>query len=185
MRELIIKNSKGKRVLFLFILTNLVYVVMLAVTIPKVMQFADGMKLLDMLPGGYNYEYVKMLFTALGENGRHAYLFVQIPVDMIYPLLFALSFCLVLAFFLRKLNKLNSPFFYFSYLPVIAGFSDYAENIGIITMLNQFPDITILAVKTSNLFSILKSTSTTIYFVVLLIVVLIVGIKKMKSGVRI
>lgn len=181
MRKFISKYNNGKRVLFLFVLTNLVYVIMLVVTIPKVMQFANGMKLLDMLPGGYDFEYVKALFTALGEEGRHVYLFVQIPLDMIYPLLFALSYCLVFVWFLEKLNKINSPYFYFCLLPLMGGMADYFENIGIITILKQFPDISNGVVKITNLFSVIKSTSTTIYFVVLLIVLVLVGIKAIKK----
>jgi len=52
------------------------------------------MKLLDMLPTGYNQDYVSELFRTLGENGREIYLTNQIPVDMIYPLLFGLTYSL-------------------------------------------------------------------------------------------
>lgn len=176
MRELISRNSTGRKVLLLFILTNLVYILMVAITIPKVMQFANGMKLLDMMPGGYNFDYVNELFTTLGEIGRDAYLYNQIPFDMVYPLLFALSYSLLLAFFLKKLNKLISPLFYFCYLPFIGGTADYLENIGIISLLKKFPEITPSGVKITNLFSQVKSAATSVYFVVLLIIMLWVGI---------
>jgi hypothetical protein len=81
------KNISGIKVLGLFILTNAVYVFMLTVTIPKTMEFSNGMKLLDMMPTGYDFNYVNELFSSLGENGRETYLTSQIPVDMIYPLL--------------------------------------------------------------------------------------------------
>jgi hypothetical protein len=90
------KNNSGKKVLSLFILTNVVYVYMLKVTIPKTMEFSNGMKLLDMMPTGYNQSYVHELFRVLGENGRKMYLTNQIPVDMIYPLLFGLTYSLLL-----------------------------------------------------------------------------------------
>ena len=64
------KNISGKKVLGLFILTNLVYTFMLTVTIPKTMEFSNGMKLLDMMPTGYDLNYVNELFNWLGENGR-------------------------------------------------------------------------------------------------------------------
>ncbi|MGK0376922.1 MAG: hypothetical protein ACJA1Z_000729 [Patiriisocius sp.] len=106
------KNVSGKKVLRLFILTNAVYAFMLIVTIPKTMEFSKGMRLLDMMPMGYDLNYVSELFKSLGEIGRETYLTNQIPVDMIYPLLFGLTYCLLLAYFLKKLNKLNSPFRY-------------------------------------------------------------------------
>ena len=102
MRKHILKRSSGKNVLLLFLLTNIVYVIMVAFTIPRVANFAQGMKLLDMLPAGYTLEYVQELFTALGEEGRHVYLHLQLPIDMIYPLLFAISYCLLLAWLLQK-----------------------------------------------------------------------------------
>ena len=53
LNKIIEKNISGKKVLGLFILTNLVYTFMLVFTIPKTMKFANGMKLLDMMPTGH------------------------------------------------------------------------------------------------------------------------------------
>ncbi|NNL15896.1 MAG: hypothetical protein HKO81_04560 [Flavobacteriaceae bacterium] len=171
------KNISGKKVLGLFILTNLVYTFMLTVTIPKTMEFSNGMKLLDMMPTGYDLNYVSELFTSLGENGRLTYLTNQIPVDMIYPLLFGLSYCLLLGYFLKKLNKLNSPYNYLCVIPIIAGIADYLENIGIITMLKNYPELKETAVYTTNIFSVIKSISTSIFFIALIVILITLGIK--------
>ena len=93
------RNVSGKKVLLLFILTNIVYVFMLTVTIPRTMAFSSGMRLLDMMPLGYDFNYVSTLFNQLEEIGRETYLTNQIPVDMIYPLLFGLSYCFLLGYF--------------------------------------------------------------------------------------
>jgi hypothetical protein len=180
MKKLIKRNLNGNKVLFLFIATNIVYAFMLIVTIPKVMSFAGGMKLLDMMPTGYSVEYVDSLFNALGENGRHAYLFNQLPVDMIYPGLFAISYCLVLAYFLNKLGKLESPLFYLCILPIFSGLSDYCENIGIIIMLKSYPKNSGLLSQVTSVFSILKSFSTTIYFIVLTIALIALAWQSFK-----
>jgi len=176
------KNISGKKVLSLFILTNVIYLFMLMVTIPKTMGFSNGMKLLDMLPTGYNQDYVNELFRTLGENGRDIYLTNQLPVDMIYPLLFGLTYSLLLAYFLKKLNKLKHPFTYLCLLPIIAGIADYLENIGIITMLNSYPDLTETIVNATNTFSVLKSTSTSIFFIALIVILIILGIKFVKRN---
>lgn len=181
MKKIILNNIQGKKVLFLFILTNLVYAFMLMVTIPKVMHFSGGMKLLDMIPTGYNLEYVKTLFDTLGEKGRNAYLFRQIPVDMIYPFLFGISNCLILAYFLKKLNKLSGLLFYLCFIPIVAGIADYVENVGIITMLMKYPNLSNGSVMITNIFSVIKSMSTTIYFVVLIIILIILGIKTIRK----
>jgi len=181
LNKIIEKNITGKKVLGLFILTNLVYAFMLLVTIPKTMVFSNGMKLLDMMPTGYDFNYVNKLFITLGETGRNIYLTNQIPVDMIYPLLFGISYCLVMAYFLKKLNKLNTPFIYLCLLPIIAGIADYFENIGIITMLKTFPDITETMVNTTSIFSVIKSISTSIYFITLIVILILFSIKFLRK----
>jgi len=175
------KNA-GKIILGLFILTNIIYIYMLMVTIPKTMAFSNGMKLLDMMPTGYDWNYVNKLFSTLGENGRNTYLTNQIPVDMFYPFLFGLSYCLIFAFFLKKLGKLNTSFIYLCLLPIIGGIADYLENFGIIKMLNNFPDLTEATVNTTNTFSVLKSTSTSIFFIALLVILMILGITFVKRN---
>lgn len=180
-RKIIDKNSTGKKVLFFFILTNLVYAIMLIITIPKTMTFSNGMKLLDMMPTGYHSEYINSLFEALGENGRQAYLYGQLPVDMIYPFLFGITYCLMFGYFLKKINKLSSALFYLCFLPVIAGIADYLENFGIITMLNNYPDLSQTSMNATNYFSIVKSMTTTVFFIALIIILLMLGIKTMKE----
>lgn len=171
------RNISGKKVLGLFVLTNIVYVFMLTVTIPRTMNFSNGMKLLDMIPTGYDLNYVGELFSSLGEIGRNTYLTNQIPVDMVYPLLFASTYCLLLAYFLKKIDKLIVPFTYLCLLPIIAGIADYLENFGIITMLRSYPDFTEIAVKTTNSFSLVKSISTSVFFIVLIIALIILMFK--------
>ena len=180
LRELIAKNSSGKKVALLFVLTNLVYAFMLLVTIPKTVAYSGGMKLLDMMPQGYDSEYVNELFKKLGKEGRDVYLFNQIPVDMIYPLLFGLTYSLLIAYFLKKLNKLKTSLFFLCLLPIIAGLADYLENIGIISMLYDYPDLSLRQISATNIFSIIKSASTTLFFIVLIVIICAVGIRSFK-----
>jgi hypothetical protein len=185
-KEFVRRNSTGRKVLWLFVLTNLVYVFMLTITIPKTMGFSNGLKLLDMMPTGYSPEYVKTLFSTLGEEGRTVYLFNQIPIDMVYPGLFALSYSLLMGYFLRKLQKLDSAYFYLALFPLIAGVADYLENIGIVTMLLNFPEPSQLSMDLTNIFTIIKSLATTVFFMALILILVILGIKtlyKRKNGI--
>jgi hypothetical protein len=139
------------------------------------------MKLLDMMPIGYESEYKNSLLETLGVNGRKVYLYNQIPVDMVYPILFGISYCLLIAYFLKKINKLNSTFFYLCFLPIIAGIADYLENFGIINMLNNYPNLSQFSMDATNVFSIMKSTTTTIYFIALISILLLFGVKTAKA----
>ena len=181
MNQLIKRNLNGKSVLLLFVLTNILYAVMLTVTIPKVMGLSGGMKIMDMLPTGYSPEYVNALLKALGEKGRSIYLFEQLPVDLVYPFLFAVSWCLVLACILNKLGKLDGKLIYLCFIPVFAGVFDYCENIGIISILNRYPANSDFLSQITSVFSVVKSLCTTTYFVVLMICLIVLGIKKLEG----
>lgn len=52
--RLISADVKGQRILLLFLVTTSVYLVMLLVTIPNLMTFSGGKKIMDMMPGGYS-----------------------------------------------------------------------------------------------------------------------------------
>lgn len=179
--KLIRRHIQGKKVLLLFTLTTIVYLTMILITIPKVMAYANGMQLLDMMPLGYDIAYVNDLFDTLGSNGRDAYLGKQIPLDMIYPSLFAISYCLVLGFFLNKFDKLKTVLVIFCLLPIVAGAMDYAENIGIIALLNDYPKISDRTVTITSYFSLLKSMVTTLYFIILISSLVILGIKTLRK----
>jgi hypothetical protein len=145
---------------------------MLLVTIPKVMSFADGMKLLDMLPFGYEAVYVQQLFDTLGEEGRLAYLTWQLPLDMIYPGLFVLSYSLITVYLLNKMGKFNGWAINLAFIPIIVGLADYLENVGIITMLLKYPNQTSIMVEFTSTFSMAKAMSTTVFFACLLVILI-------------
>jgi len=169
--------SNGKTVLILFVITNLVYAYMLGISIPATMAYANGLKLLDMMPMGYSSDYIQLLFTTLGEEGRAIYLWRQIPADMLYPILFAISNCLIMAYFLKKIKQFDSLLFYLCTLPIISGIADYLENFSIISLLNSFPDLSSFTMKASHLFTVIKSATTTVYFTALLITIGMFGLQ--------
>ncbi len=180
-KRLIDKHSTGRQVLWFFILSNLIYFSMLLITIPKTMNFSNGMNLLDMMPLGYNSDYINSLFEALGKEGRDAYLYYQLPLDMFYPLFYAISFSLLIAYFLKKIKQFNSALFYLCLLPIIAGIFDYLENIGIITMLNNYPLISEPVMVSTNVFTIIKSMTVSVTFITMIILLIVLGMNTLKQ----
>ena len=164
--------SSGKVVLALFLVTNLVYGAILRISIPLVLSFAPDSILFDMSPSGYSYEQAIQLLQSLGVEGRNAYLTVQIPLDMVYPALFSISYAIMLTWALKQHIHVNSKLFLLSFVPVFAGVFDYLENLCIIVMLNDFPKVSEGFVKASSGFTIAKSGITTLFFVVLLVTLL-------------
>ena len=49
-------------------------------------------------------------------------------------------------------------------------------------MLNNYPDITESTVNTTSVFSVLKSTTTSIFFIALIVILIILGIKFLKRN---
>lgn len=120
------------------------------------------------------------LLRSLGAEGRSYYLTKQLPLDFLYPGLFAVTYALVFIFFLRRINKQNTMWSYIAFLPVIAGAADYMENIGIIFMIKSFPDVSADFVRVSSGMSVLKASCTTFYFIALLILLSVVSIDHLR-----
>lgn len=179
MKERIYRNIEGKKVLLLFIVTNIVYGFMLLVSIPKVMSYSGGMKLFDMKPMGYGPEYALPLLEKLGEEGRHAYLYYQIPLDLIYPFLFGITYCLLIAYLLNQLNTLKDEPFYLCIIPIMAGLFDYFENFGIIDMLVSYPHLAEGKIQTATFFTVIKSLFSTVTFTLLGGLLVVLGYKKL------
>jgi hypothetical protein len=178
MRHLIEKHVSGKKIFWMLIATNVIYVTMLTITIPRVMSFSGGMKILDMMPTGYSPDYVNTLLNSLGTEGRHAYLYNQLPLDAIYPFLCGTTYCLLLAFVLSKLNKLDGSLIYLCLLPVFSALFDYCENIGIVAMLTTYPNNPAGLSKVTSVFSVFKSSLTMSYFTILIICLIALAVKK-------
>ncbi len=162
------KAATGKTILIFFVPAMVAYATMLLYTIPQVTQHASGMKIFDLSPTGYSFAYASELRQALGESGRDLYLYRQLPVDFIYPGLFAISCCLLLFWLFAKSVNARSSIFYFCLIPVAAGFFDYLENIFIVQMLISYPDVSELYASIASIMTLLKSMFTTAFFVMLL-----------------
>ena len=161
--------ATGKNVLIFFTPAYAVYFLMILYTIPQVKQYAPGMALFDLSPLGYSYEYAIKLLDTLGEAGRDTYLTLQLPVDFIYPALFAISSCLLIAWLFQKANVTSHRMYYLCIIPLVAGLFDYLENIQTIRMLMNYPVITEGQVALGSLFTIGKSGLTTLFFLILIV----------------
>lgn len=159
----------GKIVLILFMITMGIYATMLLVTIPAVQVQAPQLPLFDMSPGGYSFEYAATLLDELGEIGRQTYLSQQLPLDFIYPGLFAISYTLFLFWLFGKGFAEESPIFYFAFVPILAGLFDYLENIGIILMLRSYPNLSAATVSFTSFCTVLKSGFTIGFYLLLLV----------------
>ena len=161
-----------------FIITMSVYLLMIFITIPTLNRLANGLDIIDVLPF-YDGEYVVRLLEYLESEGRHYYLYRQIPLDMLYPLLYAFTYGKILKHFIDKLDFKRIRWVIF--LPVVAAVFDYLENIGIGVSLYRFPSLSDTILSALPFFSLLKNFFVVLYllaFFGLGIVVLLRRIRK-------
>lgn len=176
------KMSTGKNVVMFVVPALVIYVLMLFYTIPGIEKYLDGMKLFDLSPGGYSHEYANELLAKLGEGGRELYLYNQLPLDFLYPGLFAISGCLLLSWLFLQIVGPSSKLFYCCLIPVAAGLLDYIENIYIVNFITSYPDISRASVGVSSMITIGKSVTTTLFFVVLILAGITYFTKRVKRG---
>jgi hypothetical protein len=168
-QRLLTKQATLRKFLIFFIVTHIIYVIMLLYSIPLVSDYAGGMKILDIMPTGYTAEYARTLFDTLGEQGRNAYLFKQIPLDLIYPFMFGVTFALLLILIFRKTFDQTSKVHFLFFLPLIAAFFDYLENAGTILMLLTYPTFSDVMASANSLFTVTKSVFSALTFIMIIV----------------
>ena len=89
----------------------------------------------DTMFFGYSLERLFAMFQKFGVEGRTIYLKFQYK-DYIYPLIYS---TLLVGFLVR--TKLPKPFRFFIFIPWVAAFLDYGENIIIRNQVLNFPDL--------------------------------------------
>lgn len=163
------RHSSGKVIAFLFVLTMSVYLTMLFYSIPAVTAFAPQLPIFDLSPFGYSFNYATELLDTLGVEGRNLYLSTQLPLDFIYPGLFSITYSLLLVWLFGQTFNVSSKVFVFALVPFLAGIFDYAENVFIIKMIISFPDLQVATVNMASIFTLLKSSFTMLFFVLLMV----------------
>lgn len=154
-----------------------IYVLMIQITLARLQEMSGGSPVFDMMPAGYDSQFAQNLLTALGAEGRHYYLWRQIPLDLIYPALFGMSFFLLATWLAGKLQAYQRILGLTALVAVAVAVFDYIENIFIILMLRQFPELSDTLVGAASMATLFKSGLTTIYFVVVMVVLLVWAIR--------
>jgi len=149
----------GKIAICSAVLAASVYFAMIFITLAH-LQTVAGQIPFDMRPTGYSREDADVLLNALGEDGRAYYLRYQISLDTLYPALLAMTLVaaigwLAVHFTHRIILRAGVA------LSVGAALFDYGENLGIVVMLLNWPNISDSLVNLVSAASISKAVFTT------------------------
>lgn len=159
MKMTIPTNQYGRQAALFGLAAAGFYLLMIFGTLAHI-ETLSGLRPFDMRPGGYSAEQANSLIDALGFSGRWYYLTRQIPLDLVYPALMALTLISIFKWLgsrdvSQKLVRIGSWF------SIAAAIADYLENAGICLMILSWPEISANTVLAASVASIVKSGLTT------------------------
>ena len=160
--------QRGSRILLFWCAAMLVYFLMVFGSLADIERIT-GVRAFDMRPNGYSYADALALISALGEEGRRVYLTMQIPLDMLYPALLAISSASSLCWLSQSFGSTARWYRAVAAVAYLAAIADYAENGLIFWMLNAGIGVPEALVTAASLASVSKSILSTVVFTTLLI----------------
>ena len=155
----IIQRASLKKAIFFTILFAIFFVLInfSPIGVASLLNITGGASILDF-EFGFTYETAYYMLTALGEEGRAFYLTRILPLDFPFPFTVMLFGVGYIALLLKHIAPKKS-YSCLLILPVLFMVFDWIENIGIIVMLLNFPNLPGWAVLLASTSGILKYIS--------------------------
>jgi hypothetical protein len=135
----------------------------------------------DMRPMGYSFEEARAFITALSPDGTWFYIKIQHRIDLAYPALLGVTLLFALAYLLPR--AWGTWRWVVAVVIAVPGtLFDYLENHFIVGMLKLGPDaITPEIVANVSRWTVLKSISTTVAMVILIVLLLVWAGTKLRA----
>lgn len=182
MNKFLFGNKNNRQIWIIFIVANLLYSLIIFMSIPHLQKLSQGLPILDIRSGGYTLEEVQVLYTALWSEGRSYYLFPQLFFDIFYPGLFAVTYTWIIIRLLQQLSIQNKWLKGLCYLPLITSFFDYSENISIFITLKSYPELSPMLVQLGSVCTFLKNISGMMTFSVMIVLFLVWVVRKLRQN---
>ena len=139
------------------------------------LKISGGNNILDF-EFGFDHEKAYGMLTALTTEGRTFYLTKILPLDFPFPFSYMLCYASWIALLIKH-TKIEKWCKYLLFIPLVAMLCDWIENIGIIAMLNGYPNLPSWAVSLAStagmikfIFTIGSIAAICILFVVFIII---------------
>jgi hypothetical protein len=158
---LLTKLATGK----LIIVCLLLVIAVNAFLVPAVY---PSFETLDMR-SSYTPQEAYQLIRSYGEEGRHYYALIEVTLDLVYPILWALLFSLLTIYLFRRAFPPNSFWQNLPLLGPIVMLVDYLENASIITMLLSYPRRLEFLAQVANIFTGTKSVLSWLQLILIVI----------------
>ena len=105
---------------------------------PTIAEHSGGVPILDMRLS-FSPDDAYELFSALGKEGRRAYLLLHLLPDMLFPIGYALVFAFISAWFLVRLFPLDHHLQWMILIPLVSGLADLMENLSLVVCNLAYP----------------------------------------------
>ena len=121
------------RVLVLLFVVYLLFPTVLSPYFPP-----EGIRPLDLF-FSYSPAEAYAIISSYGEDGRNAYAWVELTLDIAYPAIYSLLLSIALNFVCRASLRPQSPFRLLRFLPFVVAAIDVLENLAIVSLLAEYP----------------------------------------------
>jgi hypothetical protein len=169
--DLILEKATWKKGIIFSIIFAFFYTLInfTGIGVSGLLKITGGPNILDF-EFGYTHEDAYRILAELGEGGRRFYLTKIVPIDFPFPLSYMLFYAVWTALLLKRIlcyrkvrcqgchlpPEFSKWYKYTLLLPFFAMLFDWIENIGIITLLNKYPNLPAWAVFEASIGGILK-----------------------------
>jgi len=120
---------------------------------------------------GFSVVEAKSALTSLGSNGRSAYLFLLLLVDVPYALIYGFTFSCLFGAVLKRFPP--AKFKVLMLLPFVVSFFDVLENAGGVYLIREYPYLSEVSVAFTSTVNMLKWISAAIVFFVFVILLML------------
>ncbi len=148
---------------------------------PTIEEHSGGLTILD-LRESFTPDDAYELFTALGTEGRQAYLILHLVPDTLFPIGYALAFAFISAWFLVRLFPLDHRLQWLSMIPLISGLADVLENLSLVICNLAYPGRIDWLVQFAHLLTKVKFGLLPIGLVFLSVIVVVWFIRKRPAS---
>lgn len=149
------RNAAMKWIIPLFLLQMVFQVLLNGILAIDFLQYSGGRAILDTAIG-YDAAYAKDLLMNTSDEGWHFYLTRYLPADMIFPIIYSLSFALLASYLVQKAFSATNWLHVLVTLPFLSAIFDYVENAGLTIMILILPDFSSGIAQITSVASLFK-----------------------------
>jgi hypothetical protein len=136
--------------------------------------------ILDTRLGGYSFTDIQATFDGIGIEGLGVWLQIY-ALDFLFPFVYSVSMMIGINMELNKLEFSTKRFRPLVFLPLVAGFTDYIENILLLSQILSYPDLSASVIAIASVVTQLKWVLVLGGFSVIVFLLILIIIRSVKK----